>query len=86
MEKITRDQLKRMKRDALEEAKTKMVRDILQRVKDRAQNGDACYMHQHVGCFKNLFSDPNELVARLQEILVDVDVVYAEPYISIRWN
>jgi hypothetical protein len=44
-------------------------------------------MHQHVGGgLQAVFPDPNELASRLQEILVDVDVVYAEPYISIRWN
>ena len=68
------------------EAKMKMTKSIIEQVKNRAQNGDACYMHQYAGGFKHVFSDPNELVAHLREILVDVDVVYAEPYISIRWN
>lgn len=86
MERITRDQLKRMKGDMMMEAKAKMVKTIIDRVKHSAQNGNACYMHQHVGHFQSLFADPHELVARLQEILVDVDVVYAEPYVSIRWN
>jgi hypothetical protein len=75
-----------MRGDMLMEAKTKMVKNIVEQVKRSAQNGNACYMHQHLGGFKDVFPDPNELVARLQEILVDVDVVYAEPYISIRWN
>jgi hypothetical protein len=87
MERITRDELKRMKGDMLMEAKTKMVKNIVEQVKRSAQNGNACYMHQHVGGgLQAVFPDPNELASRLQEILVDVDVVYAEPYISIRWN
>lgn len=69
------------------EVKTKTVKMIVERVKNSAQNGNACYMHEHVGGgLRAVFPDPNELVSRLQEILVDVDVVYAEPYISIRWN
>jgi hypothetical protein len=75
-----------MRGDMLMEAKTKMVKNIVEQVKHSAQNGNACYMHQYASGFKHVFPDPNELVARLQEILVDVDVVYAEPYISIRWN
>jgi hypothetical protein len=70
----------------LMEAKTKMVKNIVEQVKRSAQNGNACYTHEHARHFQTLFTDPYELVARLQEILVDVDVVYAEPYISIRWN
>jgi hypothetical protein len=86
MERITRDDLKRMRGDMLMEAKTKMVKNIVEQVKRSAQNGNACYMHEHQRHFQTLFADPYELVTRLQEILVDVDVVYAEPYISIRWN
>jgi hypothetical protein len=86
MERITRDDLKRMRGDMLMEAKTKMVKNIVEQVKRSAQNGNACYRHEHARHLQTLFTDPHELVARLQEILVDVDVVYAEPYISIRWN
>ncbi len=86
MERITRDDLKRMKSDRLMEAKTRTVKGIVEQVKRSAQNGNACYMHQHMRGVHEVFPDPHELVARLQEILVDVDVVYAEPYISIRWN
>jgi Mg2+ and Co2+ transporter CorA len=86
MERITRDDLKRMKGDMLMEAKTRTVKGIVEQVKRSPQNGTASYMHEHVRHFQTLFTDPNELVARLQEILLDVDVVYAEPYICIRWN
>lgn len=68
------------------EAKTTTIKSIVDRVKHSAQSGNACYMHQHVGgALTTLFPDPHELVARLREILVDVDVEYAEPYVSIRW-
>jgi hypothetical protein len=87
MEKITRADLKRMRGDMLMEAKTRMVKSIVDNVKRSAQNGNASYMHTHVGgALMTLFPDPNELADRLREIFVDVDIEYAEPYISIRWN
>jgi hypothetical protein len=74
-----------MKQDT-PESKTKIVEGIVKHIKKLAQDGNTSYMYQHMGGFKAVFPDPHELVTRLQEILVDVDVVYAEPYISVRWN
>jgi hypothetical protein len=86
MEKITRADLKRMRGDMLMEAKTKIVKTIVGHVKHAAQNGNASYVYQHNGGWREVFPDPNELADRLREIFVDVDIEYAEPYISIRWN
>jgi len=87
MEKITRAELKRMRGDMLMEAKTKIVKTIVEQVKQDARNGNTSYMHKHMnGALMTIFPDPNELVDRLRDIFVDVDIVYAEPYISIRWN
>ena len=86
MERITRTDLKNMHTDFVASQKKRLVENIIEQVKRAAQQGRVSYTHTHSSVFEYLFPSPLELVERLQAILVDVDVVYAEPYVAIRWN
>ena len=86
MEKITREDLKNMSVQFAQIRKDKHIEYIVRQVKETAQRGSASYTHIHQGDIEQVFSYPLEVVHRLREVFVDVDIDYAEPYISIRWN
>lgn len=76
MEKITRAELQQMRYDNEEQS----VRKIIERVKVAAKVGNSFFLYGEE-C-----RNPDQLIRRLREILIDVDIEYADPYITIRWN
>jgi hypothetical protein len=86
MEKITRTDLKNMRVQFTESEKKNCIAQIIEQVKRSAQTGQVSYTHIHQGDIQNVFPYPLEVVHRLRAVFVDVDIDYAEPYISIRWN
>jgi hypothetical protein len=83
MEPITREQLRNMQQEYVNTRLERLARTIVNNVKQEALLGKLYYSY----LFNVRVNDsPSVLVNRLAEVLVGCDIVYAEPYISIRWN
>ena len=85
MERITRQQLRDMHQEFLASQREKMLRNIVEQVKRTAQQGQLYYKIQYQAGVQELFPNPYELMVRLHDIFVGVDIEYAEPFIAIRW-
>lgn len=82
MERITRADLKLMHTDFVASQQRKMVANIVEQVKRTAQQGQVSYTHVHIPGFPGCL----EVVERLRSIFVDLEIEYAEPFITVRWN
>ena len=76
METITRGELQRMHYDNEEQ----VVKRIIERVKQAAKVGNSFYL------YREECRNPDRLIRHLREILIGVDIEYADPYITIRWG
>jgi hypothetical protein len=86
MERITRKELQGMRASFLAAQREKMLNNIVELVKRSAEQGDLYYKISYQGSgVQNLFPNPYELMTRLHDIFVGVDIEYAEPFIAIRW-
>lgn len=86
MERITRADLRQMRLEWLEKQKRHLIEIIVRNIKETAREGKLNYMHFHNKDLQGWLISPMELVGRLREVLVDLDIEYADPHITIRWN
>ncbi len=86
MERITRQELRDMHRVFLASQREKILRNVVEQVRRSAEQ---CQMYHRIHYqygIRELFPNPYELMVRLHDIFAGVDIEYAEPYISIRWD
>jgi hypothetical protein len=81
---ITKADLVRFRKEAIERGRRAIIDDIVRQVKDKAERGQHKYAHQYQGGWEQYFT-PEEIVQELRSIFIDIHVDYAEPYVSIRW-
>jgi|LakMenEpi03Aug12_release.lakeMendotaPanAssembly.Ray.scaffolds.fasta_scaffold2446985_1 hypothetical protein len=85
MRVVTKADLQRFREEALSRGRRNIVDNIVKQVREVAERGGVKYAHQYEEGWKYHFT-PEEIVRELRFIFIDIDIEYAEPYISIRWN